>query len=570
MARAKIISAVSGKSDWYLVEDDLGIQREVQSAIAGFDYAAGGDYRLFVPDGEYLPCSLRLLPYKSARRLIPVAELSESRPASAAALYFYAEKMRDTQTDDKLLTVKEVKPGVALFEEGGCAKIPDWTDGLYLAGDCVAVIHDPQPESADEICLKSGIGKPWVAGFGCGQQPRPFTCNSAIESFTGYPSPFADLTNGGGNEDASQNAPGSFTFKKPKPEKFEITGWQLSTGEPYVSDGQPYGIAAEVSIGGSLWMESETMERDVDYSEGENLKSTYPRPMLMPPSLGLYTPTTPAVISPPVIAQAAIGKNLVCGGRKLKMTVNILTRDEHNHYTDKDGLGTGLQLPACLALIFGKAAYPDYLDGSTINQNLYTTGYPDNLPKFASVMECNLDKQFSLLYAAPGSHDFSILRKEYPGSLSAGHCALYRPEPRRKSDGSFEPVGGAADMAQRKLNVPMTDPETGFSEIGLLHARCFDYYGTDITPAPGQFSSGGLFPGYFEIAAQSDVKRNLHQDFMAAYPFMANPAINPDGGLPPLTKAVFYLQGKLYQDGGGDWRANATTLECKKLEFFYE
>jgi hypothetical protein len=116
----------------------------------------------------------------------------------------------------------------------------------------------------------------------------------------------------------------------------------------------------------------------------------------------------------------------------------------------------------------------------------------------------------------------------------------------------------------------MTDPETGFSESGLLPARCFDYYGGDITPSPEYFSSGGLFPGFFETGSGSDERRDIYQDFMNAYPFMANPDINPDGGLPTLAAAVFYLQGKVYRDSGGEWRANRTTLECKKLEFFYE
>lgn len=542
------------------MEDDLSVRYEVQSAVAGFDYRTGQDYRLFAPDGEYSPCAFRLLPYKTARRFISAAELADRRPASAAALYFYADKMRELAVMDKKRTISGLKPGRAFFAEGGCAAIPEEDDGLYGIGDCVAVLHDTMPPSAQEKCLKSGQAHPWVAGFACDQTPRPHSgsCGPLSESFSGYPARIANL------------AGGSFSFVKPDPAKGKIADWSVSIGEPYVSGGQPYGAAADVTLDGSLRIKTLPIDIQPDYYEGQQLESTWPRPTLMPPSLGLYTPTTDAVLSPPVIAHSSVGKNPLCGGRKLKMTVNMLTADERNHYTDVDGFGTGLQLPACLVLVFSDAAYPGYLDGSSINGGLYTTGNPDYLPKFASVMECSLDKNFALLYAAPGSQDFSILREPLPGAGSPGQYALYRPEPRRQSDGSFAPVGGGADIAQRKLNVPTTDPETGFSHLGLLPARCFDYYGADITPTPQHFSSGGLFPGYFEIASGGGEKRDVYRDFLSAYPFMKNPDINASGALPTLGAVYFYAQGKVYRDSGGVWRANPSLFECKKLNFFYE
>jgi len=562
MARATIISPVSGKTDWYLVEDDLDVRYEVQSAVAGFGYRTGEDYRLFVPDGEYHPCAFRLLPYKTSRRFISADELADSRPASAAALYFYAEKMREFAVMDKKRTINAIKPGVAIFEEGGCAKIPESDDGLYGIGDCVAVLHDLEPATADDHCITPGVAEAWVAGFACDQTPRALSssgsCSTLSEQFTGYPTRNADL------------AGGSFTFEKPGPAKGRIAKWIVSTGGPYAGDGQPYGAAANVSLDGSLRIKTLAIDIQPDYYEGQQLESSYPRPTLMPPTLGMYAPTTEAVLSPPVIAQASVSKNPLCGGRKLKMTVNILTADERNHYTDVDGYGSGLQLPACLVLVFSDSAYPGYLGGSTVNGNLYTTGYPDYQPKFASVMECNLDKNFALLYAAPGGRNFSILRETLPGAGSPGQYALYRPEPRRQADGSFAPVGGNVDIAQRKLNVPTTDPETGFSHLGLLPARSFDYYGADITPAPQYFSSGGLFPGYFEIASGGDEKRDIYVDFLAAYPFMKNPDINAGGALPTLGAVYFYAQGKVYLDGGNVWRANPSLCECKKLNFFYE
>ena len=562
MARATVLSSVSGKPDWYLVEDDLSVRYEVQSGVASFDYRSGEDYRLFVPDSEYNPCSFRLLPFKTSRRFVSAADLADEMPASAAALYFYSDKIRELALHDKKRTISRVTPGIAFFEEGGCAKIPEGDDGLYGTGDCVAVLHDTQPTMEGEQCIMPGIVDAWVAGFACDQTPRalssPDSCSGLNEQFYGYPARDADL------------ASGSFCFEKRGPKKGEITQWDISTGNPYVSDGQPYGAAAEISLNGSLRIKTAAIDIKPDYYEGQQLESSYPRPTLMPPTLGLYAPTTDAVLSPPVIARASVGKNPICGGRKLKMRVNMLTADERNHYTDVDGFGTGIQLPACLILVFSGSAYPGYLDGSTVNASLYTTGYPDYLPKFASVTECNLDKNFALLYAAPGLRNFSILRESLPSASSPGQYALYRPLPRRQSDGSFAPVGGAVDITQRKLNVPTTDPETGLSHLGLLPARCFDYYGADITPPPEYSLSGGLFPGYFEIRSGSDEKRDVYLDFLAAYPFMKNPDINQGGALPTLSAIYFYAQGKVYRDGNNIWRANRSLFECKKLNFFYE
>ena len=560
MARAVVISPVSGKTDWYLVEDDLGVRYEVQSGVAAFDYRSGGDYRLFVPDGNYDPCGFRLLPYKTSRRFISIADLAGEADASAAVLYFYGDKIRELRLHDKKRTISIVKTSIAFFAEGGCATIPEGDDGLYETGDCVAVVHDLKPATADDKCITPGVADAWVAGFACDQAPRVYSgsCSSLSELFSGYPVKSADM------------ASGSFIFDKSDPEKLQIAKWTVSTGEPYVSDGQSYGAAAEVTLDGSFRVQSLAMDIQPYYDEGQKLESTYPRPILMPPTLGLYTPTVDAVLSPPVVAQASIGKQLFCGGEKLKMTANIVTRDEQNHYSDVDGFGSGLQLPSCLLLIFGDAAYPDYLDGSSIDGSLYSSGAPDYFPLIASVKECNLDKSFALLYAAPGSHNFSMLREELPGAISSGQYALYRPEPRRQADGSFAQVGGAADIAQRKLNVPTTDPETGFSHLGLLPARCFDYYGADITPPPDYPSSGGLFPGYFEIASGSDEKRDIYKDFLSAYPFMENRDINVDGILPTLTSVYFYVQGKVYRDGNNIWRANRSLFECKKLKFFYE
>ena len=562
MARATILSSVSGKPNWYLVEDDLSVRYEVQSGVADFDYRSGEEYRLFVPDSEYNPCSFRLLPYKTSRRFRSAGDIADESPASAAALYFYSDKTGELGLHDKKRTISFVRPGIAFFEEGGCAKIVEGDDGLYKTGDCVAVLHDPQPATVNDQCIKPGVAEGWVAGFACDQAPRSLSdsgsCSGLNEQFDGYPTESADL------------ASGSFNFEKPNPGKGEIAQWDISTGEPYVSSGQPYGAAAEVSLTGSLRIKTTAIDIKPNYYEGQQLESSYPRPTLMPPTLGLYAPTTDAVLSPPVIAYSSVSKNLLCGGKKLKMRVNIITGDERNHYTDVDGNGSGLQLPACLLLVFSGSAYPSYLDGSSINANLYNSGDPDYLPRFASVTECNLDKNFALLYAAPGNHDFSILRESLPYANSPGQYALYRPEPRRQPDGSFAPVGSLVDIAQRKLNVPTTDPETTFSHLGLLPARCFDYFGADITPTPQYFSSGGLFPGYFEIASGSDVKRDLYLDFLAAYPFMKNGNVNSDGTLPTISAVYFYVQGKVYLDSSSIWRANRSLLDCKKLNFFYE
>ncbi|GMT42819.1 MAG: hypothetical protein IEMM0002_1230 [bacterium] len=577
MARAWVIQKVSGAADWFVVKDDLGVQHNVQSAVAGFDYATGGQYRLFVPGGKYEPCRFRLLPYKTSKRWRDVADLAKTHPASGAGLYLWGGKKFGSGLHDEAMTVSETHEGHVHFVQGGCAAVPDENQELYQQGDCVAVIRDVVVKDNDGnnmICATASGGGQWVAGFACDQDPETLayaiSCSKFFEYWSNYLTPYADLINGGGAQPPAQNVSGIFIFNKTNPVTYEIRKWTAQASGVYVDEGHPYGQSATVWAGDRLLMESAAITREVDYLEGEALKAAYPRPIIMPPALGNYSPTTRAVISPPVIAKTSVGRRLDCKSKLLRMTLNLSTRDERNHYSDLDGLGTGLQLPACVVLIFSEPPYPDYLNGSTINPNLYTTGNPDYLPIYASVKECNLDKPFALVYSAPGMQDFSGLRTEYPGAGLPGQYALIRPLPRRDENGSYYAINGVTDILRYKFNAPMDDMENSFASAGL-HTRCFDYYGGDISPAPDAFPSGGFFPGFFEIADQTNVTRNIYDDFMAAYPFMNNPLIkNSDGKLPTLTEALFYLQGKVYRDADSQWAANKTTLECQKFEFFYE
>ena len=558
MARVKIISPVSGKPDWWRVTDDLGVEHELLSSRSGFDYAVGGEYRLFMPGGKYSPCKFRLLPYKTSRRLRSVAKIGESRPATATALYFYKEKIAELAPHDENRTVRKITGGRAWFEEGGCASIAEGEEGLYRQGDCVAVIHE-RPQSGNRPCLNQGGYEPFVAGFGCAQTPRPLQnashCSTLYEDFSGYPDPAPDLSSG------------SASLAKVEKGNNEIGDWSVNVAQPYAGDGMPYGTPADVSMDGLLKIETAPLEAEVGYAQGEDLEQRYPRPMLMPVDLGLYNPTASAIVSPPVAVSASVTRNLVCGGARLKMKLNLVTRDKYGHYFDVDGLGTGIQLPACLALVFSGSPYPDYIGGAAINGSLYTA---DGVPMYNAVRECNLDQPFTLVYCAPGAHDFSSLRLDYPGAGASGQYALYRPAPRRRADGSFAPVGGALDISQHLFNAPMSDPETGFaSAAGLLQSRCFDFYGDDATPTPKSFPSGGLFPGYFEIGENREVTRDVYADFMAAYPFMGNAQINDGNALPALSAIYFYAQGKIHKDTAGNWRANPALLECRKLEFFY-
>jgi hypothetical protein len=562
MARGRIVSPVDGKDDWYFVKDDLGDTYEVESAVKGFNYTVGEQYRIFAPGGLYKPSKFRLLPYKTSKRWNDISELGKTSPATAVAHYMYGEKMLSETPQDETRVVKAIsygtplKEGRALFIGGGCAAIPEGDEDLYADGDCVAVIRDVK-EFGDDDCLLSYDDEPWVAGFGCKQSPRS-SCAPLLESWDGYGIKKADL------------AEGVYIFEKESAGKNEIKWWKVAVSDVYVSEGGPnglpYGSPAKVTANGYLSMESAIIEMDdISGALNEELMSIYPAPIYSRMILG-----SPAVISPPVTVSHPLGRNLRCGGRHLKMEVNLVTEDTHGHYTSADGDdNTGLQLPSCLVLTFSASPYPNYLDGKTINPKLF--GYSVNgLPLWASVEECNLDKNFKLVYAAPGMRDFDNLRSHLSGSVD-GRYGLYTALPRRLPGGGYWKIILADQDDRSKFNIPMSDHENGFEKVEGLMSRVFNTDGADKTPTPRMEGAAGVFPGFFEISSRSSVTRDIHEDFLAAYPFMANDVINVSGKLPRLKEVTFYVQGKVYPSVVSNliFHANQTRLECREFYLFY-
>jgi len=551
MGRAKIISAVSGKPNRYLVEDDLGKSYEVESSVDGFNYVAGKYYRLFTPDGEYRPSAFRLLPYSTGKRWKTVADIGRDYPATASAHFFYKDQMALREKRDRNRTVAKVLPGKLKFTDGGCAKVAD--SSFYKPGDCVAVIHD-KPVAGDPDCLSSGRGDPWVAGFGCNQSPAP-ACPSLFEHWNSYPNPSADLSSG------------EFVFRKPTPNRNEINGWQAKVAKVYAAAGQPYGAPATVLADGALKMDSLPIELAyVDSQTDTTIFSTYPSPI--PFRVGFWDPM---IFSPPVIVRNNFSLGLECGGKPLLMTVNLLTQDVQDY-----GIGgfptepRGLQIPSSMILVFGGKPWPDYIKTANINAHLYE--FPNGSPKYASGWENNLDRSWKLVYTAPGSRNFSNFRGSFAGT-GAGQYGLYMPTPGRTAYGSYKQPSQSFSHFRNKFNAPMSDFEIGFNFETELYFRVFDVNGTDITPPTVTGFDFGMHPGYFEIPAQNNIHRNVRDDFLSAFPYMANPAVNPSGNLPSLTAVVFYVQGKIYQTGFDplepNWRANPSKLECQALEFAY-
>jgi hypothetical protein len=454
-----------------------------------------------------------------------------------------------------------MQEGRASFVGGGCAAIPDGDEDLYIVGDCVAVIHDVK-EADDGDCLLNYDGEPWVAGFGCSESPRP-SCAPLVENWNRYGAGEAEFTDG------------VYRFEKESAGENEIGWWEAVVSEIYISEGGPsgppyggsYDPPATVSANGFLSMESATIElEDISGALDDELVSTYPVPVYSRKNLA-----SPAVLSPPVTVSHPAGRNLICGGGHLKMTVNLLTEDTHGHYSSADGeYNTGLQLPSCLVLTFSASPYPNYLDGTSINPNLF--GYDGNgKPLWASVEECNLDKKFKLVYAAPGTQDFGNLRSSLSGSGN-GRYGLYTARPRRLSGGGVKKISIVDQVDRSKFNIPMDDHENGFSSVEGLMTRVFESDGYDITPTPRMAGAAGVFPGFFEITSGSSVTRDIYGDFISAYPFMANAGINVTGKLPRLSTTTFYVQGKVYPSDVSNliFNANRSRLECREFELFYE
>ena len=568
MGRAKVLTQMDSMPDWYLVVDDLDNSYPVQSAVAGFEFKPDEHYRLFVPDGKYNPCDFRLLPYKTSKRWSSANELVKSKPATASALFLYKEKMADHQKQDRKKVINKIGGDVAYFSDASCASLP--AEHSYSKGDCVAVIHDMKDR---DNCLLPQNGDPWVAGYGCGQKPKT-GCASMLEGWNSYNPSTANIENGGGFPNPDDNHSGEFTFIKVKGDEleykvwdgnhFKINRWDVKLSDVYVKEGMPFGIPVDVSIyGGSLRIETFSLEEQYTTWKDDYASKKFPRPLYFQKS------DSPIIISPPVIVSSELNLPLQCSGKNLNMLVNLQTEDAYNHYTDVDGNNTGLQLPACMILTFSKSPFPDFLDGTSINSNWYTSN-PD-IPKYSSVYEVNLDMPFRLIYVAPGNRDYSSLRTELNSAVN-GNYGLLRTEPRRDANGRFLNFASGL-LTDMSFNVPMSGCENGFDDIGNLSMRCFDFNGLDVTPERSASGEHGVFPGYFEINSDLNVIRNVMDDFSSAFPFVFNDLLNPKQIRPKLKSVTYYAQGKIYDiDGtaeGVSFRANPVTLECKNLEYFY-
>lgn len=563
MGRALVIAPVGGKPDWHLVEDDLGVRHEVQSAVDGFAYAIGKEYRLFTPGGRYDPRGFRLLPYGTGRRWRSARETAATHPATAAAMFIHNGKLPTHQPHDKTRTIQAIDGNSAVFSEGGRAALLAGDELVYEPGDTVAVIHDTRP-APGERCLKKGTSGPWIAGTGGAAPPKPADpgCSPLAENWIGY-NGAADLLNGGASIPPSPATPGRFIYRKTLPAPNTIREWTLMMASCYLPGAAAYGaLCTATANGGALALDAGTAEFLPDAAVYTAMTYRHPRPILMPPQ---YTGHT-AVIAPPLIAAASVNRKLKCGARELRMSVSLTTEDTHNHYADADGVGSGLMLPGCMILIFDKAPL-DYLGAGAVNAGLMRDGGGNGI--YHGVYETNMDQPFKLVYASPGAADFSSLRTGIPGFTGMGHYALNRPLPRRTPGNGTTPV--TATLFRNKYNAPMDDPETGFGAYGQLLTRIFDGAGNDITPAPpaGDYC-GGYFPGFFELPPSTAGTRNLCQDFLAAYPFMANPAINPTGALPRLKQIVFYAQGKIWFPGAGGIGGNPVRLRCGGISLFHQ
>jgi len=566
MARAKIVSKVAGKSNHYLVIDDLSASYEVESAVDGYDYKLGEHYRIFVPNGKYDPTKFRLLPYKTSKRWEKVSKLAKDKPASAVALFLYKKNIKTMGKFDQIKTVSSVGANELKFAEGGCAGVDN--PNLYQNGDCVAVIHDKR-DPLDPDCLLSKNGKPWVAGFGCKQSPRS-NCPRIYEYWGNYLTPNAELVASGGE----------FLFEKTNPRKDEIDSWEVKVSNVYANQqSSPYGIPATVSVGDILRMETLPIEViGADNTLLNQIWSTYPLPIPVagnPYNLAI-APKWDITLSPPAIVHRAVSMEQYCSGSDLLMAVNLLTKSEQGFQAlshPNGPINISSQLPAFMILEFD--GYMPQAVRNNIRTDAYQGSTGGNLVSFNPI-QCLLDKKFKLVYTAPGNEDTSLFRVSLPTN-APDHYALKRPEPRRRSNGSYPPLPFTGFRHFR--NSPMDDPENGFLGLGELHYRPFDYSGNDITPSGSHFAGGGgeygwgLFPGYFEISQQNNVIRNIKSDFLASYPFMANSQLNPGGVLPKLSHVAFYVQGRHYASTTTPtyaYSADPAILQCQKLEFYYQ
>ncbi len=563
MGRGRIIAPVNGKPDWYLVTDDLGVQYPVQSAVAGFAYVTGREYRLFTPGGVYDPRFFRLLPYGTARRWRSARDTAATSPATAAAMFLHNEKLLTHRLHDKTRTIQTLAGSTAYFSEGGSAVLLAGDGLLYEPGDTVAVIHDTRP-APGEHCLKKGLAGPWIAGTGGKGPPKPADpgCSPLTENWIGY-SGAADLLNGGANIPPSAATPGQFIYRKSIPAPNIIKEWTLAMAACHVPGAAEYGPLCTGTANGTLALDAGTAEILPDAAAYAALANRYPRPILMPPQ---YTGHT-CVIAPPMAATALVNRKLKCGARELRMSISLTTEDTYNHYADVDGTGSGLMLPGCMILIFDKSPYPDHLGEGAINASLMQDGGGNNI--YHSVYETNLDQPFKLVYARPDAADFSRLRTGMADLTGMGHYALNRPLPRRTPGNGTTPV--TATFFRNKYNAPMDDPETGFGAPGRLLTRVFNSAGNDITPAPPAGDHcGGYFPGFFELPPAMPAAVNIYRDFLSAYPFMANPAINPSGVMPRLTRIAFYAQGKIWFPGIGGLGGNPVRLRCGGISLYHQ
>lgn len=562
MGRGRIIAPVDGKPNWYLVRDDLGVQHEAQSAVDGFAYAVGKEYRLFTPGGRYDPRAFRLLPYTTSHRWRSARETAATHPATAAAMFIHSDKLLTHQPQDKTRTIQTIAGNSAYFTEGGRATLLPGAEALYQPGDSVAVIHDPIP-GANEFCIKKGPPqKAWVAGTATGPaKPADSGCSPLDENWIGY-NGAADLLNGGASSPPSPATPGTFIYRKTLSTPNTIKEWFVEMAGCYVTGSAPYGALCAATASGTLALDAGAAEFLPGAAAYAALTYRYPRPILMPPQ---YTGHT-TILAPPVAASATVNRKLKCGARELRMALSLTTEDTYNHYTDVDGSGSGLMLPGCMILIFDKAP-ADYLGAAAINPGLMQDGGGNNI--YNSVYETNFDQPFKVVYARPGSADFSSIRTGMAGFTTPGHYALNRPIPRRTPGNGTTPI--TATLFRNKYNAPMDDPETGFGAYGQLLTRVFDGAGNDVTPSPPAGSyCGGYFPGFFELPAAMPSTVNLCHDFLAAYPFMANPAINPTGALPRLKRIVFYAQGKIWFTGNGDIGGNPARVRCGGISLHHQ
>lgn len=570
MGKALVLAPVEGKPDWYLVKDDLGVQYQVQSGVEGYPYAIGKEYRLFTPGGLYEPRFFRLLPFGTARRWRSARATAKTHPATAAAMHLYNDKLITHQIQDRTATIESIQPygadTTAVLVEGGRAIIQpaDAEVGLYGPGDSIAVIHDPIP-GVNEFCLKKGPPKrPWVAGTGGKGPPKPHDpeCRRLNENWSGY-SGVADLSSG------------SAVMEKAGSESNVVRKWTVYQAPGYTRHQSQYGALNTVSGQGGLAMSSQSAFFYQPQSDQFNNMIGMPCPALMPLQYDPYG----NFWCPPVVAIADTPRKLVCGKKELWMNIsNLQTFAAFENFSQWGGgaADMGVQLPSCMILVFNSKPYP-FISESDCNPAVVS--YSDGSPAKMSRFETNMDQFFKLVYVRPPNghpNVFEYLRAPIPGNSHHLRYGLKRSGGRRFPDGSYPVSAELGTGFHYKFNVPMEDPELGFGINGMLLKRCFDVDGVDVTPICTYGDDlDGYFPGYFELPAFNNWDQiNVKDDFLAAYPFMANPARNPLGKMPRLSNIVFWSQGSIADSGltgygEPHYQVNPTGLTCDGLSLFY-